>query len=262
MTVTFTQLTESMSRNNDAWNVTISDNWMQGRTTYGGLSAALCLRAVINQHSELPPLRSAQVNFIGPAGGDVSITSKILRQGKSVAYISAEMTSEKGLATNAVFCFGASRKSQLNNAFLTPPEIPDPTDSKEFFLDGPRPAFTHNYEVKLAAGDPPFSGSSNSEFHLWCRHKDQQAKDIVALLGIADMPPPAVLPMFRELAPISSMTWMLDFSTDQISTENGWWLLRQAAEHAKDGYTSQNMRVWNSSGDLVISGRQNIAIFY
>jgi hypothetical protein len=54
----------------------------QGRTTYGGCSAALCLEAAKRllrdqRHSsgaaELPPLRSAQVAFVGPAGGDVQV---------------------------------------------------------------------------------------------------------------------------------------------------------------------------------------------
>jgi hypothetical protein len=54
----------------------------QGRTTYGGCSAALCLEAAKRllrdqRHSagaaELPPLRSAQVAFVGPAGGDVKV---------------------------------------------------------------------------------------------------------------------------------------------------------------------------------------------
>jgi len=65
------------------WSVNITDNWMQGRTTYGGLSAALCLKAVLNEHTDLPPLRSAQINFIGPVGGQVLITTNIMRQGKN-----------------------------------------------------------------------------------------------------------------------------------------------------------------------------------
>lgn len=47
---------------------TITEEWMQGRTTYGGLSAALCLAGTLSAHADLPPLRSAQVAFIGPAG--------------------------------------------------------------------------------------------------------------------------------------------------------------------------------------------------
>ena len=106
------------------------------------------------------------------------------------------------------------------------------------------------------------SGTDLTEFFIWCRHKDQHAAGVVALLSIADMPPPAVLPMFKEFAHISSMTWMLNFVNDDLTTEDGWWLLRSAAETASQGYSSQDMQVWNSKGELVITGRQSVAIFY
>ena len=240
----------------------ISENWMQGRTTYGGMSAALCYQAAVNNYAELPPLRSAQVNFIGPAGGQVNIVTTLMRQGRSVVYIGVEMIGERGLATHAVFCFGASRDSKLNQGFTTTPIVPKPQQSPDFFASNPGPTFASNYECRLAKGGLPISGSTEHEHFIWVRHKDKNANDLAALIGIADMPPPAVLPMFKEFAPISSMTWMLNFLTRDISTDDRWWLMRSAAEHSRDGYSSQDMQVWNTAGDLVVTSRQNIAIFY
>ena len=257
----FIQLAQSISQTDQGWEVTIAENWMQGRTTYGGLSAALCLQAVQNEMPDLPPLRSAQINFIGPAGGTVVIKTEVMRQGKSVAYVSASMHGEKGLATHAVFCFGAARESVLHQNFGTKPSVPSVADCDAFFKRGPGPAFTNNFECRLAAGDVPTSGSDKSEFHIWCRHRDPAANDLVALVALADMPPPAVLPMLKAFAPLSSMTWMLNILEEQPTTQDGWWLLRSAGEHAKHGYSSQDMQVWNSAGELVITGRQSIAIF-
>lgn len=242
--------------------VSITDNWMQGRTTYGGLSAALCLQAVVNDFDDLPPLRSAQINFIGPAGGQVSITTKLMRRGRSVAYVSAVMTSEKGLETHAVFCFGARRESRLNRDFTFAPRVPSIAESSDFSDSGSRPAFTKNYDCLLAQGAKPLSGSNAHEHYYWIRHKDKHAQNLCSLIGIADMPPPAVMSLFKEAAPISSMTWMVNFLSDDIATEAGWWLVRSAAEHARDGYSSQDMQVWNAKGNLVISAMQNVAIFY
>jgi acyl-CoA thioesterase len=242
--------------------VTVTDNWMQGRTTYGGMSAALCYQAVVNDFPELPPLRSAQINFIGPVGGQVSVTTKVMRQGRSVAYISAEMIGEKGLATHAVFCFGESRESRLNQDFTDKPKVASVEQSSNFFDSGFGPSFANNYDCLLAQGGHPVSGSDEYEHFIWVRHKDKNADDMAALIGIADMPPPAVLTMFKEFAPISSMTWMMNFLREDISTQDGWWLMRSAAEHARDGYSSQDMQVWNKAGDLVISARQSVAVFY
>jgi len=261
--ISFIDLLNSISSGQEGqWSVTITEDWMQGRTTYGGLSAALCLQAVQNDHPDLPPLRSAQINFIGPAGGEVTITNTVMRIGKSVAYISSEMKGEKGIATHAVFCFGASRESKLDHDFSKAPSIPSPEQSNDFFALGPGPVFTQYFDCLLAKGDPPISGSDESEIYIWSRHKEQTPNDMVTLLSIADMPPPAVLPMFNEFAPISSMTWMLNFLVETPTTKDGWWLLRSTAEHAKDGYSSQDMAVWNSDNQLIITGKQSVAIFY
>jgi len=263
MSITFSELlNDAIQLEPEHWSIEISDDWMQGRTTYGGLSTAICLNVVENTYPELPPLRSAQINFTGPAGGRVSVNTKIMRQGRSVTYISAEMVGEKGLATHAVFCFGASRESRLNNAFTTSPQVPPVSEASPYFGESVGPEFTKNFDCLLAKGDLPFIGSSKHEHFTWARHKDPQANDMAALLGVADMPPPAVFPMFTEFAPISSMTWMMNVLSDNISTQDGWWLMRSAAEHARDGYSSQDMQIWNTNGELVISGRQNVAIFY
>jgi len=259
----FSALLNSLTQDsNGGYSAIITESWMQGRTTYGGLSAALCLKAIELEFQDLAPLRSAQINFIGPTGGKISIKTKVLRQGRSVSYISAEIFGDKGLATHAVFCFGSHRKSHLNESFTKTPEVADVNESKAFFNNGLRPAFVDNYDVLLAQGGQPISGSTEYEHYIWARHKDTQANDLVALIGVADMPPPAVLPMFKEFAPISSMTWMMNFLSEDIQTKDGWWLLRTAAEHARDGYSSQDMQIWNTDGELVVSGHQNVAIFY
>jgi len=58
------------------------------------------------------------------------------------------------------------------------------------------------------------------------------------------------------------MTWMMNILNEDLATQDGWWLMRSAAEHSKDGYSSQDMQVWNTAGDLVITGRQSVAVFY
>ncbi len=263
MNPSFSELLNSLKQTGEQQStVNVTNNWMQGRTTYGGMSAALCYQAVVNDFPDLPPLRSAQINFIGPVGGDVNVTTKVMRQGRSVAYVSAEMMGEKGLATQAVFCFGTSRESRLDQDFTSPPVVPNVENSSDFFDSGFGPSFASNYDCLLAKGGHPVSGSDAFEHFIWVRHKDPQANDLAALIGIADMPPPAVLPMFKEFAPISSMTWMMNFLKEDISTEDGWWLMRSAAEHARNGYSSQDMQVWNKAGELVIAARQNVAVFY
>ena len=111
MTVKFTELAGGAPYSDGALTQTIPPKWMQGRTTYGGLTAALCLETAMRAFPELPPLRSAQVSFIGPAGGAVEGRARMLRQGKSVTFVEADLFGEKGIATRATFAFGGARAS-------------------------------------------------------------------------------------------------------------------------------------------------------
>ncbi len=257
----YSALIDSASYNENVLSAVIPEDWMQGRTTYGGLAAALCLETSLRAFPDLPPLRSAMVSFIGPAGAAVDARSKILRQGKSVTFVEADLNAEKGLATRCIFVFGGDRQSVFNKSFSPPPALPAPEDCEEYVPEGFGPAFLRHFDRLLARGGRPMTSSSEHDHFIWARHRDENAKSVPAFLALADMPPPAVMPMFTERAPISSMTWQLNFMTDNPATKDRWWLLESRADYASVGYTSQDMLIWNYDGDLVLAGRQSVAIF-
>ena len=258
----FSELMESVSATDEArYRVSVPQSWMQGRTLYGGLSGALCLQAARQSFPSLPPLRSAQISFVGPAGGAIEMAASVLRQGKSVSFVNSDIIGEKGIATRSTFCFGAPRESQFDKMFIGAPDIPGPNDCDDFFGEAPGPHFSKNFDVRLAKGARPCTGSSENDHYLWVRFKDAPAIDDVSLLALADMPPPAILPMLSEFAPVSSMTWLLNLLTDNPQTDDNWWLFQTRAEHARQGYSSQDMMIWNTAGEPIIAGRQNVAVF-
>ncbi|MEM1391634.1 MAG: thioesterase family protein, partial [Pseudomonadota bacterium] len=210
----YTDLIKSISLSeNGALKLTIPETWMQGRTTYGGLTAAFCFEATRGVVDDLP-VRSAQVAFVGPVGGDVMVTPKLLRRGKNTAFVSVDLTAEDAVMAQCIFAFGKSRQSQLDFAHVAMPEVPDPETAASFFREGPRPGFTQNFNMKGVLGDPPMSGSDQPAIGLWLRNKDEATPtDATAVLAIADCPPPAALSMQHTPAPISSMTWMAEFLT-------------------------------------------------
>ena len=259
----FVDLLTSSTRKGNGSETAIPDNWMQGRTTFGGLSAALCLAEVQRTHVDLPPLRSAQITFIGPAGGTVRASSRVLRQGRSATFIEADLETEKGLVARCIFVFGAARPSAFDQTFLDKSVLANPDAADPFFPpNGMAPHFTQHFDVRLAKGARPVSGSTCNIHDIWVRFKDRDTpNNAVSLIAIADMPPPAIMPMMKEFAPVSSINWHLNFLVDAPHTQAGWWLLRSAAEHAREGYSSQNMLIWNAKGDPVIAGRQSVAVF-
>ena len=147
----------------------ITPSWMQGQTTFGGLSAALCVlgaRRLIADAEPALPLRSAQVCFLGAAGGAVSIGGQVLRRGRSSAFVRADVTSSGGVATSSTFAFCKTRSSMVDRSFVTPPDpatLPPPeecTSLRECL--GASPAFMeNNFELRIARRGSADHGGSN-----------------------------------------------------------------------------------------------------
>ena len=112
----FTRLLASVSpADAQARATAIPENWMQGRTAYGGLTAALCLEAAIPLSGGLP-VRAVQVAFVGPVNGTAVCRPQVLRQGKNTVFTSVRMTGEEGVLAEAIITFGAARTSALDFA--------------------------------------------------------------------------------------------------------------------------------------------------
>ena len=261
MTISYSALMNEAQYDGEQLMLSISSDWMQGRTTYGGLASAICLEAVERSMPDLPPLRSAMISFIGPAGGEVTASNRLLRRGKSVAFVEAELHSEKGLATRCVFAFGEERQSAFNQSFTPMPDLPGPDECEVYIPDGFGPPFLTHFDRQLAKGARPMTSSEEYDHYIWTRHRDADAKGFSGLLALADMPPPAVLPMFKEPKPISSMTWQVNFLSSAAPKLTDWYLLQSRADYAIAGYSSQDMLIWGQDGQLVLVGRQNVAIF-
>ena len=52
----FAQMIAALEQRGDHFTIAVPSDWLQGRTAYGGLSAALCLEASLRTFTDLPPL--------------------------------------------------------------------------------------------------------------------------------------------------------------------------------------------------------------
>lgn len=260
----FATVLESMAPREGGWSVNIPQDWRQGRTAYGGLSAALALEACLKDFPDLPPLRSTMVNFIGPVTVDPIFKSMLLRQGRNVTMVEVKAFAEEALVLSVTFSFGGSRQSEMSVDFTAPSapkaescDLFTPPAAKAFV-----PSFFHNFDTRLIEGGRPMSGADKGYIRAWSRHQDQNSREgASSLLCIADVLPPAAMPLFKKMGPVSSMTWMCNILVDDISTQHGWWHLDTNLTAARGGYASQVMRIWNSEGELVVEGMQSVAMF-
>lgn len=255
------QIIAGMTADGAAQQAHIPETWMQGRTVFGGLVAALGLESALRADPELPPLRSAQMMFMAPPASEARFEAEILRRGRSTGFVGLTCESAGKTCARGTFVFGAPRESEVrHDRFPLPGHLPGPEDSR---LVPPRdngPAFFHNFEVRRAAGALPVSGATEPEFHLWVRLNDRaDLAPVIAMTCIADCPPPAALTAMTAPAPVATISWQLDVA--RIPERVEWVLLHSTSQAAGDGYSVQNMDLWSPEGYRIAGARQMVAIF-
>lgn len=239
------------------WRGSIPDTWLQGRTAYGGLSSALAVTAAQRSDEDLPPLRSAQIAFVGPLSGTVLITAQRLRRGRNAAWIQADVRSEAGLGLRATFVFMSERRSRIDHRVTPTPRAAAPDADATISGGLPSIPFTRNFE----SVDHPGTARGPAEWLRWVRLRDRVGLDpTVELLAVADCLPPAALKLAGGRVPLSSMTWQLDL-LDTPATRDGWYLLHVNTDHASGGVSSQRMAIWNHAGTAIAQQMQSVALF-
>lgn len=238
-----------------------AEEWMQGRTLYGGASALVAYTAAIRAFPELPPLRSAQVAFVAPVGAEVTPRTEIMRQGRNVTQVRVDLLVDGNPALTSFWLFGTAREANgVYHARAASP-APIPVEKAEPMMEGVGPAFVqHQLEIRRAA---PAGGHGDApSVRRWVRLKNDDGLDPVArsiLLG--DVNPPSAMRVMERPGPMSSMNWAINILDPEAETRDGWWLVETASDQADHGYSSERLRLWNADGRLVLTGQQAVAIF-
>ncbi len=252
------QAIDALEPTEGGWRGTVPENWLQGRTAYGGFSAALALYAAQKSDTDLPPLRSAQVSFIGPLSGDITIRASRLRRGRNAAFVQADVESAAGLGLRATFVFMGAVESRVDHQTGGAPHFPMPTADTQTFRGHSAVAFSRNFDLLDRRDD----SVGPAEWLRWARLVERKGLDpMVEMIAIADCLPPAALKLLGAPAPLSSMTWLLNILGPQPVTSDGWWLLRATTDYTREGSSSQQMAIWNTDGTPIAEQMQSVAIF-
>ncbi|HET8730236.1 MAG TPA: thioesterase family protein [Moraxellaceae bacterium] len=245
--------------------VIIPEGWAQGRATYGGLVAALLYARMAAVQGSSMVLRSASVSFVAPvAPGPATVTARILRQGKSVVQMEAQLRQGEDVMAAMLASFGAPRESALSVAALPAPVFPAPDAARSFtHIPGITPEFLQHFDVRWAHGDLPFTGSDRAELGGWVRLQSRRAAfDYTDLFLLADVWPPAVLPIVPGVAPGSSLSWTLEpIQLPPGKTGGNWWQYRASTDYFHDGYGHCAAHIWDEDGRLVALSRQTVVVF-
>ncbi|MBV1775057.1 thioesterase family protein [Burkholderiaceae bacterium DAT-1] len=256
---------QSLTANGDGrFTATTDASWAQGRALFGGLQAALAMKAIRTHLPDAPPVWSLQTTFIAPiAPGEVEITVDVLRTGRAASQVEVRLLSEGKPACLVIALLGIERDSAVQVAAPRAPET-KPVDAAPSlpFIPGIVPEFTRHYEYRWVDGSLPFSGGKQPSNQIYVRPRDAGDVDELAIIAMADAIPPVGLSLMKGPSPASSMTWALEFVQHPAAfPQDGWWLFDAEAISARDGYSSQTASIYAPDGTLVALSRQLVALF-
>lgn len=252
------------SDQNHRFHCAVDASWLQGRTAFGGLTAALLAKALNKDLESSRRLRALSVNFIGPTSpGNHEIHTRSLRDGGSVSHRYGELICNGDIAVNASAAFGVDRASTVVESSNSKPEARPPEDCQDLpQIDGVTPAFTQHFDIRLAHGAWPFSGSDTADYAVWIRFKDSAPIDIYRLIALGDVPPIPGLNRVKFPSMGSSLSWYLECPndvTDQASDD--WWYYDYRCQAAANAYYHNSGQLWAPNGKLALLGRQVAMIF-
>jgi acyl-CoA thioesterase len=262
----FATLIEKMKNTGENPRIHVPDDWMQGRTVYGGLVAALALQSMRAHVPEERKVRTLFVSFIGPLDAQpFHIQTRQLRSGKSVTTIESRVIQNDTICCTTVGSFGADRDSRIRIPPITRPEMPDTSSAFELpFIEGLTPTFTRHFDYRWAMGDFPFSGKGGQEIGGWINFREQT--DCFTeewLVALADAWPTPVLSQLTEPAAASTMTWSLGFvHLDRVAcSQNDWWTYHCVVDSAERGYVHERSTIWDPEGYLAVYSHQTNTVF-
>lgn len=237
-----------------------ANQWMQGRTLFGGASAALALAAAQKAMPDLPPFRAAQVGFVAPVGAEVSFQVEIVRAGRNVTQVRSDMYCEGSLAFTSLMLFGAERDANALHPARRADPWPGPPEEAEPLVNSVGPAFfVNNLEICRAQDQ---RGPGEPIVRRWVRLKDRSGLDAVTeAIVLGDALPPGSMRAMQRQGPLSSINWSFNLLDPAATTRDGWYLAETASDHADHGYSSERLRLWNADGEQILAGMQAAAIF-
>ncbi|MBL8265876.1 acyl-CoA thioesterase [Steroidobacter sp.] len=259
----FSEILSSIDQVGDDFQATVTDNWLQGRATFGGLVAAVGNEAMRKLVPRDRPLRSLQTTFVGPAGAGIwRLRARVLRVGRAVTLAQCEVLDGDQVVALQVGVYGMDRESAVlvKPAAVEPPRKVEDINEIRYSPDR-FPAFVQHFALRYAMGAKPFT-STHSPTKVFIRHRDPAPLTESAIVGLVDCIPTPALSMYKAPAPGSSLVWMLEFFEHDLEfAPDAWWRIDSDIDAATSGYVNQTGLLHDPNGRPVALSRQLFAIF-
>jgi acyl-CoA thioesterase len=260
----FSELLDSIQFDGRLGSVAVSDDWSQGRATFGGLVTAVGNETLRKLVPADRLLRSLQTTFVGPAGSTTwQLRTEVLRVGKAVTLARCDILDNDQVAATVIGVYGGPRASAVE---VRPEPVASPRAVEDInelrFQPGLTPDFVQHFAVRWAQGAKPFSSAPRTPTKAFIRHRDTSPLTESHVVGLIDCIPSPAMSMFKERAPSSSLVWTLEFFEHRFDfAPERWWRIDTDIDAATSGYVNQTSLLYDPDEKPVALSRQLFAVF-
>jgi acyl-CoA thioesterase len=242
----------------------IPQDWTQGRTTFGGLLAAVAIRG-LQTASQGRPLRSFLMDCIAPtAPGALNVEVDVLRVGRSLLHTRATLVQAGQTCAVLLATFGNERDTKLRMESASAPKSDLPPEQlvRLPYIEGAMPAYTQHFDYRWTSQYGLFSGAPEGKLSGYVRALDADRVDCAVIAALIDSFPAPVLTQLRAPAPASTVTWMVNFSNARPAIAlNEFCRYESITISANGGYAGVDTKLWDNDGRLLADSRQLVAEF-
>lgn len=250
--------------NGPGFTTEIPQDWTQGRTTFGGLLAAIAIRG-LQSSAQGRTLRSFVMDFVTPTSpGEISVALEVLRVGKTLLHARATLLQRQQVCAILLGAFGDARPSKLRFEGVRAPQSQLPPEQlvRLPYIEGAMPAFSQHFDYRWTSQHGLFSGASEGKLSGHVRALDADRVDSAVIAALIDSFPPPVLTQLRAPAPASTATWMVSFTHVRPALAlNEFCRYESLTTSANSGYAGVDTKLWDSDGRLLADSRQLVVEF-
>ncbi|MDX1489881.1 MAG: thioesterase family protein [Pseudohongiellaceae bacterium] len=240
------------------WQTTASKDYEANTGMFGGLTAALLLKAITDDTRSSGSPSSITVNYVNriEPGSQLTIHVQPMGGGRSITHWRSEIYNEdqSELKAYATVILAKRRESTQHNEW-TMPQVPAPKADTRFAPPG---TFGQQMRISPVAGFPPF-GQENTQSISWIKERSGRDIDAIQLCYLSDVYPPRIWYIGKEPRPSATLTLSVYFhaTPEQMARIGDDYVLSEVtgtrAEHATMG---SQARLWSSAGELLATTEQ------
>lgn len=241
----------------------LPDGWAQGRSIFGGLSAAFAVALGRKVADPARRLRHAAFSMMRPlAPGPVHGVVEVLRTGRTTQFVAARLDQEGAPALDARLLYarpvpGASVAVDPP----PPPPAPPPETLAGFPEDDPlAPGFLRHVEVRLVERNLPFRGGCDPSFDGYCRFRRPFGGE-VGIVALVDVWPCPSLALCDGPAPASTVTWSLHLLAPPPARTEGFFRYRYRTVAGAGGFHTAAGTLYDPDGRALAHSEQLVAVF-